>query len=75
MHTRIGKYIYNKRMGKKKHLKDVGQVMNVSLTNVYYKESGIRKFKLKKVIILSDMLDFSLDELKKEAMKGLKEGE
>ena len=75
MYTRIGKYIHDKRMGKKIRLKDVGKVLSLTVTNVYHKESGIRKFTLKEAIILSEMLDFSLDELKKEALKGLKEDE
>lgn len=65
MHTRIGKYIHEKRIEKRVKLKDVSERLHITVTNVHQKEKGLRKFTLKEVVILSDMLDFSLDEMKK----------
>lgn len=66
MHTRIGKYIHEKRIEKRVKLKDVSERLHITVTNVHQKEKGLRKFTLKEVVILSDMLGFSLDEMKKQ---------
>ena len=66
MHTRIGKYIHEKRMERSVRLKDVAERLHITVTNVHKKEKGIRKFTLKEVVILSDMLGFSLDEMKEQ---------
>ena len=67
MHTRIGKYIHEKRIEKHVKLKDVSKALHITVTNVHQKEKGLRKFKLEEVVILSDMLGFSLDEMKEQA--------
>ena len=64
MHTRIGKYIHEKRIEKHVKLKDVAATLHITVTNVHQKEKGLRKFTLKEVVILSDILGFSLDEMK-----------
>lgn len=66
MHTRIGKYIHEKRIKKHVKLKDVSKALHITVTNVHQKEKGLRKFKLEEVVILSDMLGFSLDEMKEQ---------
>lgn len=66
MHTRIGKYIHEKRIEKRVKLKDVSERLHITVTNVHQKEKGLRKFKLEEVVILSDMLGFSLDEMKEQ---------
>lgn len=66
MHTRIGKYIHEKRIERRVKLKDVSERLHITVTNVHQKEKGLRKFTLKEVVILSDMLGFSLDEMKKQ---------
>ena len=66
MHTRIGKYIHEKRIERRVKLKDVSERLHITVTNVHQKEKGLRKFRLEEVVILSDMLDFSLDEMKKQ---------
>ena len=66
MHTRIGKYIHEKRIEKRVKLKDVSERLHITVTNVHQKEKGLRKFTLKEVVILSDMLGFSLDEMKEQ---------
>ncbi len=66
MHTRIGKYIHEKRIEKHVKLKDVAATLHITVTNVHQKEKGLRKFTLKEVVILSDMLGFSLDEMKQQ---------
>ena len=66
MHTRIGKYIHEKRIEKRVKLKDVSERLHITVTNVHQKETGLRKFKLEEVVILSDMLGFSLDEMKEQ---------
>lgn len=69
MHTRIGKYIHDKRIEKHVKLKDVSEGLHITVTNVHQKEKGLRKFKLEEVVILSDMLGFSLDEMKEQIME------
>lgn len=69
MHTRIGKYIHVKRIEKHMKLKDVAERLHITVTNVHQKEKGLRKFTLKEVVILSDILGFSLDEMKKQIME------
>ena len=64
MYTRIGKYIHEKRTESHVRLKDVAETLHITVTNVHQKEKGLRKFKLKEAVMLSDMLDFSLDEMK-----------
>lgn len=66
MHTRIGKYIHEKRIEKRVKLKDVSERLHITVTNVHQKEKGLRKFTLKEIVILSDMLGFSLDEMKEQ---------
>lgn len=66
MHTRIGKYIHEKRIEKRVKLKDVSERLHITVTNVHQKEKGLRKFKLEEVVILSDMFGFSLDEMKEQ---------
>lgn len=66
MHTRIGEYIHKKRIEKHVKLKDVSERLHITVTNVHQKEKGLRKFKLEEVICLSDMLGFSLDEMKEQ---------
>lgn len=66
MHTSIGKYIHEKRIEKRVKLKDVSERLHITVTNVHQKEKGLRKFKLEEVVILSDMLGFSLDEMKEQ---------
>lgn len=66
MHTRIGKYIHEKRIEKRVKLKDVSERLHITVTNVHQKEKGLRKFTLKEVVILSDMFGFSLDEMKEQ---------
>lgn len=66
MNTRIGKYIHEKRIEKRVKLKDVSERLHITVTNVHQKEKGLRKFTLKEVVILSDMLGFSLDEMKEQ---------
>lgn len=67
MNTKIGKYIHEKRIEKRVKLKDVSERLHITVTNVHQKEKGLRKFKLEEVVILSDMLGFSLDEMKEQA--------
>lgn len=64
MHTRIGNYIHEKRIEKHVKLKDVAEILQITVTNVHQKEKGLRKFRLEEVVILSDILGFSLDEMK-----------
>lgn len=64
MYTRIGKYIHEKRTESHVRLKDVAETLHITVTNVHQKEKGLRKFTLEEVVILSDMLGFSLDEMK-----------
>lgn len=64
MHTRLGEYIHEKRIEKHVKLKDVAETLQITVTNVHQKEKGLRKFRLEEVVILSDMLGFSLDEMK-----------
>lgn len=66
MHTRIGKYIHDERIEKHMRLKDVAETLHITVTNVHQKEKGLRKFTLEEVVILSDMLGFSLDEMKQQ---------
>lgn len=64
MNTRLGEYIHKKRIEKHVKLKDVAETLQITVTNVHQKEKGLRKFRLEEVVILSDMLGFSLDEMK-----------
>lgn len=66
MDTRTGNYIHEKRIEKRVKLKDVSERLHITVTNVHQKEKGLRKFTLKEVVILSDMLGFSLDEMKEQ---------
>ena len=67
MYARIGKYIHEKRIERNVRLKDVAKRLHITVTNVHQKEKGLRKFTLKEVVILSDMLGFSLDEMKERS--------
>lgn len=66
MNTRTGNYIHEKRIEKHVKLKDVAETLHITVTNVHQKEKGLRKFTLQEALILSDMLDFSLDEMKQQ---------
>lgn len=64
MYTRIGKFIHEKRTESHVRLKDAAKRLHITPTNVHQKEKGLRRFTLEEVVILSDMLGFSLDEMK-----------